>query len=225
MSSIYTDCSQAVRRLLEDPSLADSGIEGVFTELDVINLASKSRWGQKGFRRAMREANEVVTGLYRTSRIARYGPVKVPEREGTDYVRIAAKVVYAHPENGPEEIETANGTFKRMMVGDETDRHAGRRVANNRDDLTPWDEQDISTVQTVRTPTRQSAQVTQLQADLKAAHDKIRDQQTELSRLRAHKAAQTKGIRLSDEEAAVLSSLITELVAQAVQEQTDPTAA
>lgn len=209
--SIYRECSQAARRLLKNPALADSGKPGVFTELDVISLAAKKGWTQSDFRMAMRDANEVMGTLFRTSQVARFGPVIVPGQEDPDYVRIASKVAYADAATGPKRIQTPNGTFNRVMVADDTIRRTGARgLASNRNDLVSWKQQDIHTVRAVTN--EENTRVTSLQANLKAAHRRIEKLDADNARLRAHKAA-LKSAKLSEAQAAAVTALVADLIA------------
>jgi len=131
--SIYKQCSKAASKLTEDPSKAHGG---VFTEIDVVQRASKPEWSQEDYKEAHRQANQVLGTRYRERKVCRFGPVTLPDGNN-DYGRIASKIVYAAAD-GPESWETPNGSFLRMMIeGDEIGRQ-GRRFGTERTDLVGW---------------------------------------------------------------------------------------
>lgn len=137
--SIQAECREAMHRL------AASG--GTFTEFDVANEASgqgTKGWTGKMFESAVRQAYNVLQGDYKRGRLVRYGPVHYNGR--ADYVRRGTKIVYAHPDNGPEEFHTPNGDFPRLLSVDDTYAKAGRRIGTNRDDTKPWGVQTIQQV-------------------------------------------------------------------------------
>lgn len=197
--SIYTRCMEAAEALLEDPSLAGGDPPGLFTELDVITHASASDgpWTNERYRFAMREVNQVMGLLFREGRAVRFGPVQIPDVPEPDYLRIASKIVYAHP-RGPERVETPNGTFERLIATNGKDPLAkqGRRLGTNRDDLQPWDQQDIKTARkTQRRP-----------SNVQAANRRIRELEAEVNRLRSNSADHTEGT-LREEVRAVVSEI------------------
>lgn len=137
--ALYSACSEAVRGLIEHPPQVH---EGTFTELDVVTLASSPDWTPEDWKQAMRQASQVCGLMFRTRRLSRYGPVRLAD--GTeDYVRIATKIAYADPLEGPANLETPNGSFPRMMIEDDGLGHQGRRRGTNRNDLEPWESQRI----------------------------------------------------------------------------------
>lgn len=134
MSSIYKQCSEAASKLIEDPPKVHGG---VFTEIDVVQRASKPEWSQDDYKEAHRQANQVLGTRYRERKLCRFGPVELPDGN-KDYGRIASKIVYANADNGPEAWETPNGTFQRLMIeGDDIGRQ-GRRFGTDRTDLVAW---------------------------------------------------------------------------------------
>lgn len=136
MSSIYKQCSEAASKLIADPPEAHNG---VFTEIDVVQRASKPEWSQSDYKEAHRQANQVLGTRYRERKLCRFGPVVLPDGV-QDYGRIASKIVYANAEEGPQAWETPNGTFQRLMIeGDDIGRQ-GRRFGTERTDLVAWGE-------------------------------------------------------------------------------------
>lgn len=138
--------------LLDDASIRPitEGPAGIFTELDVITLAARSATtGMTEEQKAVwhddaqLQASDAMGALWRTSRVARYAPVRVPGVARPDYMRVASKIVYASPD-GPRSIKTVNGTFPRIFVKDDPAKGPGRRHGANRDDLTLWAEQNLS---------------------------------------------------------------------------------
>lgn len=192
--AIYHLCSQALKSLMEDPPTDLPFYQenpGVFTEIDIVNRAqnlARAEWGSDPaiFRQAMRNANQVAGTFWREMKVARYGPVELPDRS-QDYARAASKIVYAHPELGPEWLKTPNGTFKRMMVWEDTIGRQGRKIGTNRDDTKPWDEQEITKTKAVT----EVAKPDKAKADLKAAQRRI--EQLEAENRRVHEQAQRVG--------------------------------
>lgn len=139
--SIYSECADAARKLMGNPPQANGG---VFTELEVVQLAQNSKWSTEDWKAAMRHANQVLGQYYRARKLCRFGPVQVPNGEGTveDYGRIASKIVYAGAEKGPDVWETPNGDFWKLMFEDDEIAKAGRKHSANRSDLVPWAEQN-----------------------------------------------------------------------------------
>lgn len=140
MSSIYKQCSEAASKLIEAPPEAHGG---VFTEIDVVQRASKPEWSKDDYKEAHRQANQVLGTRYRERKLCRFGPVELPDGV-KDYGRIASKIVYANAEGGPQEWETPNGTFPRLMIeGDDIGRQ-GRRFGTERTDLVAWGKAPVS---------------------------------------------------------------------------------
>lgn len=148
-SSVYISCVEASRALLDEPQLrvVTDGPAGIFTELDVVLLAARSacrgmneRQREEWMDQAPYHASQAMGMLWRTSRAARYGPVHLPEVNKPDYMRIASKIVYSHP-NGPAAITTPNGRFPRIMVSNDPAKSPGRRYGTDRTDLEPWEDQ------------------------------------------------------------------------------------
>lgn len=136
--SVYKQCAAAIDRLVADPP---KGHQGLFTEVDVISEAARKGWKKADYDKAMHQANEVCGKRFRDRRLCRYGPVTVDSEDGAqDYARIAGKIVYAAID-GPEEWETPNGTFKKLMEDEDTISRQGRKPASNRNDAEPWDQQ------------------------------------------------------------------------------------
>lgn len=136
--SIQAECREAVN------SLAAAG--GTFTEFDVANEASgqgRKGWTSKLFEQAVKNAYNVLQGDYKRGKLVRYGPVEFQGNK--DYVRRGTKIIYAHPENGPEQFETPNGSFARMHSEGDPLAKAGRKAGTNRDDTKPWGGQTVST--------------------------------------------------------------------------------
>lgn len=178
--SIYSRCSEAAHKLMQNPPEEHGG---VFTEIDVVRLAATSNWSTTNYKEALRHANQVVGTLYRARKLARFGPVTLPSGD-PDYARIASKVVYASATDGPKSWKTPNGTFKRLMIEDDKIGRQGRRRGTNRNDLAPWDEQEIRRLR----PEQDAAMVPELQPEpvampsltLKDAIDRIHELEQEL---------------------------------------------
>lgn len=192
--SIYTDCSKAARELLDEGE--------PFTEIDVVRTAGTNGWSSANFKAALRDANQVMGSLYRGHRVARYGPVNLPD--GTrDYVRMASKVVYVNPETGPKLYQTPNGDFPMLMSSDDNINSPGRRKNTNRNDLDKWASQDISSYEVtiledlslggapapVRPQSEPSVRIERLEADLAGALRRLEDKDEQINRLRDHRAA------------------------------------
>lgn len=175
--SIYKQCSEAATKLMQEPP-KDNG--GVFTEIDVVTLAGVPEWSQDDYEDAMRHANQIVGTQYRARKLCRYGPVEFPDGE-KDYGRIASKIVYAPAETGPKTWKTPNGTFKKLMMEDDSIGRQGRRRYTNRNDLAPWEDQGIE-VKSSRTTKR----IKTLERNLAA--ERKRSQELE-SKLRQREAA------------------------------------
>lgn len=185
--SIYKQCAEAAREILDNPALTSKQHRGLFTELDVIALASRTAGGytEDALKVAGIEANNVMGSLFRRRECARYGPVDLPDYATQDYVRIATKIAYAHPTDGPAMIETPNGRFRRVMVHD-TNLRVGRFKGGNRDDLRPWDkpegkphlriikEEDLSPEQELRALGQMVAELTSRVEELEAAEARRR---------------------------------------------------
>lgn len=137
--SLGTQCGRAIEAFLKDPPKEHGG---VFTEIDVVRKAALKEWSAETFKEAMKEANQVCGQRYRARKLCRYGPVELPD--GTrDYARIASKIVYGAAE-GPDEWETPNGTFPKMMIENDELVAQGRKQRTNRNDLVSWDEQVLT---------------------------------------------------------------------------------
>ncbi len=148
--SLYGQCSAAIDQLIQKP-LKEYG--GVFTEIDVEQMAATSQWTAEDFERALKDANQVCGTQYRARKLCRYGPVVLADGS-EDYARIAGKIVYADAESGPDFWETPNGKFPKLMVQDDILSHQGRRHGTNRTDSIPWEEQDLKSP---RRPARRRA--------------------------------------------------------------------
>lgn len=132
--SIYTRCAQATDELRKSPP-ADQG--GVFTELDIIQRAL----GGSPLREVMREASNLCGRLYREGKLCRYGPITPNGNGRQDYGRIATKIVYADADLGPDQWETPNGSFPKLLFGaDEIAHQRGRRSGIDRHDLVLWED-------------------------------------------------------------------------------------
>lgn len=175
--------------LLADPSLAGSDHEGIFTDLDVVLLASQGKnWTENTRKMALREANQVMGLLFRTREACRFGPVDLSQLgiAEADYARVASRIACSNPVTGPAEIKTPNGTFARLMMEDDPITRQGRRLGTNRDDFRSWSSQSISTVKASSRPTKTASdrEIVRLQTDLDHANRKISELQTEVARLR-----------------------------------------
>lgn len=177
--SVYKECSAALRRLLEGTDeFRDTRIEAnggdVFTEIDVVIEAHKGSWTQKQEVEAQKRANLLLASNYRASRVVRFGPVHF--NGVLDYARIAACVVYADPERGPEHWKTPNGEFPRIRHADDKIKSVGRRKASVRDDAVSWPQKPvIGTAQ-------------ELREALDEANKRADELEQECGRLRSHSA-------------------------------------
>lgn len=198
--SIYTQCGEAARMLLDDPSLrqATTQVPVVFTELDVVLLASKEagEYDDEEFQKAFRHASQAVGGLWRARQATRYGPVLLPGLEDADYVRIGGKIAYAGID-GPESIETPNGTFHRTLIFEDAvpDRQ-GRRFGTNRDDFVAWQEQAalkkfLTSIGSLPNSVDQR-EIARLKAEVEALRERAENAETENHRLREHGAGLTR---------------------------------
>ena len=132
--SIYKQCSRAVSDLMEGSD--------VFSEIDVVQLASTPEWSVEDYKDAGRQANQVLGTRYRERKLCRFGPIDLPE--GVDYARIASKIAYASVSACLESWDTPNGTFPKLMLEDDEIGHQGRRLGTNRDDSAPMSERRTS---------------------------------------------------------------------------------
>jgi hypothetical protein len=137
--SLYRRCADAAKQLMENPP-EDYG--GVFTEIDVVNEASLQSWSNRMFKQALAHANQVCGTLYRERKLCRYGPVELPTGH-KDYGRIASKIVYAAADTGPAKWDTPNGKFPKLMIENDQLKAQGRKYGTNRNDLEPWENQEI----------------------------------------------------------------------------------
>lgn len=219
--STHTDCRDAARSLLKDPNLAIHGIKGIFTEVDVILLASRSGgWytqnDQQVMNLALRDVNQLMGEMFRRREVARYGPVPLTKLglDEEDWARIAGKMIYAHPEHGPEVIETPNGVFPRAMTENDTIGRSGRKLGSNRrNDLKDWDEQEIIPVAPKKQPkptTAEQREIIRLKAEVAALQQKLADSETENHRLREHHAETISRSEVEDVVAS-LEGRLTEL--------------
>lgn len=151
MDSIFTECSNAARHLLEHPEEAINAGQfgrnrGLFTDLDVILAAAgvSGPWTEGQMKVAQREASQVMGGLFRSRKVVRYGPVMAIG--DPDYVRLASRIVYASADNGPSEIRTPNGIFPSMFVHQDHIGRPGRRNGTARNDFEKWSDQFIDTI-------------------------------------------------------------------------------
>lgn len=185
--SIYTSCSEAARRLIDEPNLrpVTRGPEGVFTELDVILLAARQEGGysESQMKIAQREASQVMGTLFREGKAVRFGPVTIPDESVEDYVRVCSKIAYASAE-GPKTIETPNGTFRRLLAkSDKIKARPGPRLGYARDDLEPW--------VTTEAHTAVQRENVRLKAENAALRSRMEDLERESDRLRQHIAKMT----------------------------------
>lgn len=132
--SIYKQCSEAALQLMINPPEAHGG---VFTEIDVVQRASRPEWSREDYKEAHRQANQVLGTRYRERKLCRFGPVELPDGN-KDYGRIASRIVYANAQDGPREWETPNGVFRRLMVENDKIGRQGRRFGTERTDLVDW---------------------------------------------------------------------------------------
>lgn len=186
--SMYTDCGQAARQLIDDPSLVDpaqyAGIIGVFNELDVITLTARDcgPFDEEDFKLASHEASQVMKALFNSSHAVRFGPVRPPGFE-PDYLRVDSKILYATPDRY-EEIETPNGTFPRMFAEDDHIGRPGRRAGTNRNDLESWDLLKVR-----ETPTASGQhEIIRLRAEVATLTQQLNAAEAENHRLREHGA-------------------------------------
>lgn len=186
--SMYTDCGQAARQLIDDPSLVDpdqyAGIIGVFNELDVITLTARDcgPFGDDEFKLASHEASQVMKALFNSGIAVRFGPVQPPGFE-PDYLRVDSKILYAHPDRYTE-IQTPNGTFPRMFDKDDYIGRPGRRAGTNRNDLESWD-----LLATRETPAASGQhEVIRLRAEVATLTQRLDAAEAENHRLREHRA-------------------------------------
>jgi hypothetical protein len=196
--SIYSECSEALTSLMEHPP---DDLQGVFTEIDVVRKAGKPGWSSSNFKEAGRHANQVVGTQYRARKLCRYGPVTLPDGS-QDYARIGSKIVYADAESGPEVFTTPNGEFPRLMIHEDSLGHPGRRVGTNRNDLDPWDTQDIRVKETTVASNGDGPgvdvrpferRVAELEANLNRANKLLAERDKELERLRNQRAKTVNG--------------------------------
>lgn len=164
--SLYRQCSEAAVKLMANPP---TEFGGVFSEIDVVNLAATRSWKKSDWPEAMRHANQVLGTAYRGRKLARYGPLVLPDGN-RDYGRIAAKIVYAAAETGPEVWDTPNGRFPRLMIEDDDIGRQGRRFGTNRNDLVPWETQNLHEAQPA------------------GDKERIKELEAETERLRSHAA-------------------------------------
>ena len=174
--SIYTECGEAARELLDDPGLrpvTKNAPEQVFTELDVIALAARNApqgYGKYEMKVAQREASQVMGMLFRSRQAVRFGPVEFPSMP-PDYARISGKIVYAAPD-ALEVLKSPNGEFPQMLIHEDEILQSGRRVGSTgRDDFLSWDEQDLhvggrTSPSTSREILRLEAEVARLKEEL-----------------------------------------------------------
>jgi hypothetical protein len=130
--SIQSQCREAMNSLAKRDS--------VFTEIDVVNEASKGRgWTDKLFREATEKAYIVLQSEYKKGTLHRFGPVQYQGH--SDYARRGTKIVYAGPA-GPKAWETPNGVFQALRADHDALLVPGRRPVHltNRDDSRPWSE-------------------------------------------------------------------------------------
>lgn len=133
--SIQSQCREAMN------TLAKRGT--VFTEIDVVNEASRNRgWTDKLFREATEKAYIVLQGAYKKGELVRFGPVSYDGQK--DYARRGTKIVYAGP-FGPKAWETPNGVFQALHADHDRLLTPGRRPVHltSRDDSRPWGEQKV----------------------------------------------------------------------------------
>ncbi len=145
MDSIYTQCSQAARRLM-----GDAGHEP-FTEDAVVQTAAAAAehqgapWTEEEFGEAERHAPQVLAALYRSTRLVRFGPVAPEDAPLTgepDYVRQEGKILYGASDPWEDQaITTPNGPFDPIRFNKDPIFKVGRRKSSVRDDLTPWEDQ------------------------------------------------------------------------------------
>lgn len=149
--STYTECSDAARRLLDDPGLRvnEQGPEGVFTDMDVVLLAAREAsqaqqaYDETEITVAYRATNQILGGWFRMGWLVRFGPVALPGADDLDYLRIEGRVAYARAADGPETITTPNGVFPSMSHRTDPLTRSGRRQGAARNDLDSWAGQDI----------------------------------------------------------------------------------
>lgn len=164
--SLGQQISEAIDKLVKNPPN-----NGIFTEIDVLARIASNDWDEDDLKKATRQVNEVLGRRYRARKLCRFGPVELPD-EKKDYGRIATKIAYAEPDSGPRIWDTPNGTFPRMMIEDDTLGSQGRRYGTNRNDLAPWDDQQIDRQRrSLPDPTvqRLQAQVRELESALEDA--------------------------------------------------------
>jgi len=169
--SIYKQCSEAVAQLRREPPKDQNG---VFTELDVFamisdpNLDPKDETDMKVIKQTMRIINNHCGDLYRKRQLCRYGPVVLAD--GVDYARAGSKLVYADMHDGPDTWITPNGAFPKLDPVQDDIRHVGRYNRHTRNDLKPWDEQNISAPRET-----ESARIARLERTLTEREAKIKE--------------------------------------------------
>lgn len=185
-NATYKQVSAATRRLMK--------ADDVFTEIDVVNVAyeveGNQSWGDKQWRTAANDAQQVCAALYRSARLVRFGPVQVPGLE-PDYARrgVGGKIVYA-PRDTVKEWKTPNGNFPALNYFHDEIKKASRRKGIDRDDSQPWagqkmgstkdDESLLPDLEEMR------SELERAQADLKAANKRNDELQAEVVHLRAN---------------------------------------
>lgn len=196
--SIYTLCGEAARMLLDDPELRPlTRFSNVFTEEDVIALAAKraGHWEDDDFKEAFKQASASVAALWRGQNACRYGPVDLPGLELPDYMRIGAKIAYGNPD-GPELLQTPNGTFRRLMIfNDPLADRQGRRLGTKRDDTSPWEEQEALQLvlrKAAIPATAAEREITRLRDELAALMARAEKAEAENHRLRKHGASMSR---------------------------------
>lgn len=137
MESIYTQCSNAAKRL------AEAGEP--FTESDVVLAAATPAWEESNFGEADRHAPQVLAALYRNSRLVRFGTVSPDDAPLTgepDYVRKGGNILYAAFERWEgATLTTPNGVFEAILYRHDPVFKNGRRRASERDDFLDWADQ------------------------------------------------------------------------------------
>jgi hypothetical protein len=88
--------------------------------------------------------------------------------DGTeDYARIAGKIVYADAETGPDQWQTPNGNFPKLMIEDDTLKRQGRRAGTERSDAEPWEDQPLSRPKKIPRRRASSARSAKTERDLR----------------------------------------------------------
>lgn len=184
MDSIYTQCSNAARRLAEDAE--------PFSDSDVVQTAARDGWAEGDFMEAERHAPQVLATLYRSSRLVRFGtvdPSVAPLTGEADYVRKDGSILYGNASVWEDrKLKTPNGDFDPIRYRHDPLFKTGRRRSSQRNDFIPWADQVPQPEQKMDASTLRRDN-RHLRASLATAHARIDALTRECERLRSASAA------------------------------------